>query len=86
MRRLQYLRLPMVHQVPESLLRMIEASTQSALGSRAERLLALAVSPHLITAAIVAGAAAVAVFDAQDLAPWLIVVAAAAGWSSAWSP
>lgn len=64
----------------------MEASAQRLSGSRAEHLFELAVSPYLIATAIVVGTAGVAAIDATDSRLWLVLVAAAAGWSSAWSP
>src|SRR5215470_18037152 len=77
---------PVVHQMPPGLLRMTEARSRSALGSPAERLLGLAVSPSLIAAAITVAAVSVTAVYARDLPVWLVLAAAAAGWSSAWSP
>jgi hypothetical protein len=65
---------------------MMGASAESLPGPYAERLLALAVSPHLIVAALVAAAATLTATAPSDLALWLVLVAGAAGWSSAWSP
>lgn len=80
------LQLPMVRPLPPGLLRMTEASTRSALGSRAERLLGLAISPYLIATASAVAAGGVAATRPGDLPLWLVLVAGAAGWSSAWSP
>jgi len=77
---------PVVHQMPPGLLRMTEARARSALGFPAERLLGLAVSPSLIAAAITVAAVSVTAVYARDLPVWLVLAAAAAGWSSAWSP
>jgi len=77
---------PVVHQMPPGLLRMTEARARSALGFPAERLLGLAVSPSLIAAAITVAAVSVTAVNARDLQVWLVLAAAAAGWSSAWSP
>jgi hypothetical protein len=49
-------------------------------------LLGLAVSPSLIAAATTVAAVTVAAVSARDLPVWLVLAAAAAGWSSAWSP
>jgi hypothetical protein len=65
---------------------MTEARSGFALGSPAERLLGLAVSPSLIAAAITVAAVSVTAVDARDLPMWLVLAATAAGWSSAWSP
>jgi hypothetical protein len=65
---------------------MTEARTRFALGSPAERLLGLAVSPSLIAAAITVAAVSVTAVHARDLPVWLVLAAASAGWSSAWSP
>jgi hypothetical protein len=65
---------------------VIEASPHHLPGPRAERLLGLAISPHLIAAAAIVGAVGVCLINARELPLWLVLVAAAAGWSSAWSP
>lgn len=64
----------------------MEASAQRSPTSRSQRLLALAISPYVIATVIVVGGAGVAASNARDLALWLVLVAGAAGWSSAWSP
>lgn len=58
----------------------------SATCSRGDRLLGLAISPYLIVATVLVAAGGLAVAGALDLRLWLVLVAAAAGWSSAWSP
>jgi hypothetical protein len=50
-----------------------------------DRLAAALVSPFTITAVASVGAVAVAVFERRPF-PVLLLVAAIAGWSSAWSP
>jgi hypothetical protein len=65
----------------------VEISTlQQLRDPRVERLLGLVVDPYFITAASAVATAAIATMATFDRMAWLVVVAAVAGWSSAWSP
>jgi hypothetical protein len=47
---------------------------------------ALAVSPYLIAAGIACAGVSIALTNSGNARLWLMLVGAAAGWSSAWSP
>lgn len=64
----------------------MDAPAQPVSEFRAERLLGLAVNPHFISAVMLVAATGVAVARGHALALWLLLVAGAAGWSSAWTP
>lgn len=64
----------------------MEAFAEDLAGSRRDRLLGLAVSPYLITTAMMVAALVLATKEGRDLPLWLVLVAVAAGWSAAWSP
>ena len=78
--------LPVVRQLSTRVLWVMEASARRLPGSCVDHLFGLTISPYVIAAAMVVGAVGVAAIDARDLPLWLVVVAGAAGWSSAWSP
>jgi len=54
--------------------------------SRADRLQGMAISPYVILGTVVCAAGALSVASGMDVRWWLVLVALAAGWSSAWSP
>lgn len=64
----------------------MDASAGNLRGARAEGALSLAVSPRLIAISVGAAAIGLTAFGVEDVSSWLVVVAVAAGWSSAWSP
>lgn len=64
----------------------MQTSALPQLESRAEWVLGLAINPYLISSAIAVAGVSVAATHPGDLPLWLILIAAAAGWSSAWSP
>lgn len=64
----------------------MEASAERVRLSRADRLLGLAINPYVIVVAMTGLAAAFAALRVVSVPPWLLVIGASAGWSSAWSP
>jgi hypothetical protein len=64
----------------------MEASAEQGPASRVDRLLGLAISPHLIVSVVLLTAAGIVAVAGRDLTLWVGVLAVAAGWSSAWSP
>lgn len=84
---LQLLLVSLVRQLPPVVLPYVTAlSSFRAQASRFDWFLSLSISPYMIVATLGLAAIGVAATGSSDLRVWLVLIASAAGWSSAWSP